>query len=656
MPISDAIGESVADLVLRIIADVSQYEKEMKRAGETLDKTVTEGEERIKKYGKEAENALKKVIHRMYDINAAMEGATNKINQVGFSALKTATIMVGPFVAAMVKVRNTNQQVALQFGKINDAVDLVANTMADVAIPYLETFADFMARLSNKIAQTNPGIKKLIGHLVIFRGTLYAIRAGLLFLLGAFIKFTWALAKFTLTILAFKAITTFLASSAGILFLAKAFSTLSWIALKVGWAVGYFIGMLIKLPFILIAIIKHTAMLIPKLLLLGKTMLLGVAIGFKVAMGAVIGFFAALGPVGWALIALGALITVFTVAWVKNWGNIRQVTENVLIWIGNALNVAIDFWTLKLNWLKVEATRTFQFWKNIMKGPTEAMRIANEEAEKLAKSLSENFEKSKLDLVAFADTVSQKVNELSEKVTKAWADMFAGDKNKVLRDMGAGFTNGLKDMAAQFSDWGATIRNLAAGFASDIQGAFAEFFFDLFTGELKSAEEYFANFGRAIVQAIVNLIAQLMALWVVVQMINLLPGGPGILKALDLSGMVMGGSKHEGGEVKHEGGSIGTFGVAVAHAGMAVDDRMIRAQVGEGILSRNGMAAIGGAENLNKINAGEGNVGGSPIYLIQNIKAWDASDVIRNKKALAAGMIEEIMNNGALRGVIKRYT
>ena len=222
--------------------------------------------------------------------------------------------------------------------------------------------------------------------------------------------------------------------------------------------------------------------------------------------------------------------------------------------------------------------------------------------------------------------------------------------------MGAGFTNGLNQMLKEYSDWGATMKNLAIEFAGAMKSAFSEFFFDAFSGKMKTAEEYFANFGEAIIRMIANVVAQLVAMWLIVMAISALPGGSAVLELL---GFAKGSTwnKHEGGEIKHEGGGIGAFGMAVvAHEGMSVDERMVKAQVGEGVLSRNGMATVGGAENLNKLNAGNGSVGGSPIYLIQNIKSWDAADVIRNKKALASGMIEEIMNNGALRGTIKRYT
>lgn len=62
---------------------------------------------------------------------------------------------------------------------------------------------------------------------------------------------------------------------------------------------------------------------------------------------------------------------------------------------------------------------------------------------------------------------------------------------------------------------------------------------------------------------------------------------------------------HDGGMIYHNGGPI-----RKAHEGLAVDEVPIIAQTGEGILSRKGMQALGGAGVLNALNQGQG-IGGS---------------------------------------------
>ncbi len=56
-----------------------------------------------------------------------------------------------------------------------------------------------------------------------------------------------------------------------------------------------------------------------------------------------------------------------------------------------------------------------------------------------------------------------------------------------------------------------------------------------------------------------------------------------------------------------------TGGMIRAHEGLAVDEVPIKAQTGEGILSRRGMRALGGEENLSRLNQGES--GGSNITI-----------------------------------------
>ena len=104
-----------------------------------------------------------------------------------------------------------------------------------------------------------------------------------------------------------------------------------------------------------------------------------------------------------------------------------------------------------------------------------------------------------------------------------------------------------------------------------------------------------------------------------------------------------------GGALKfHEGGPI------YAHAGLAPDEVPIIAQTGEGVLSRKGMRAIGGSNNLRKLNSG-GSTGGQTIVINQVIQAWDSSDVYRNRKALSQAIADEIKNNGNMRSTINNY-
>jgi hypothetical protein len=81
---------------------------------------------------------------------------------------------------------------------------------------------------------------------------------------------------------------------------------------------------------------------------------------------------------------------------------------------------------------------------------------------------------------------------------------------------------------------------------------------------------------------------------------------------------------------KHDGGMI------VAHSGLAVDEVPIIAQSGEGILSRRGMANLGGAPVLNALNRGESRVGGNVSVVVNYPRMTSKEEVSELAKVLGA--------------------
>jgi len=74
------------------------------------------------------------------------------------------------------------------------------------------------------------------------------------------------------------------------------------------------------------------------------------------------------------------------------------------------------------------------------------------------------------------------------------------------------------------------------------------------------------------------------------------------------------------------------------------------------VLSRRGMQAVGGSDNLRALNRGESMRGeGVTINVNQVIQAWDAQDVWRNRKMLSNAIADDIYNNGKIRSVIRSY-
>ncbi len=208
---------------------------------------------------------------------------------------------------------------------------------------------------------------------------------------------------------------------------------------------------------------------------------------------------------------------------------------------------------------------------------------------------------------------------------------------KVLRDVAGQIGEGAKEASKQFS----AMEEFAKQSARNMQNAFSQFFFKAFTGELRSIKEVFADFGRAVLQMISNILAKLLLIKMFTAMAG--PGG-------QIFGVPIGALFHRGGMVrKHNGGLI------QAHNGLAPDEVPIIAQTGEGVLSRRGMAALGGSDNLRALNRGEGIGGGVTINVNQVIQAWDAQDVWRNRKMLSNAIADDIYNNGKIRSVIRNY-
>lgn len=77
----------------------------------------------------------------------------------------------------------------------------------------------------------------------------------------------------------------------------------------------------------------------------------------------------------------------------------------------------------------------------------------------------------------------------------------------------------------------------------------------------------------------------------------------------------------QGGRKFHSGGPIR------AHNGLAVDEVPIIAQTGEGVLSRKGMSALGGEENLNRLNQGQGISSGGVSIVINYPKFNSKEDI-----------------------------
>jgi len=262
----------------------------------------------------------------------------------------------------------------------------------------------------------------------------------------------------------------------------------------------------------------------------------------------------------------------------------------------------------------------------------EAYRQAGESVKKLSSDMEVNKKAFEMAAVESAKVAMEQYDLVFAKVKET------GDNTaEILKNVAKQVGDSAKDAAEKFN----AMEEFAKQSARNMQNAFSEFFFKAFTGELRSMQEIFANFGRAVLQMISNILAKLL----LIKLFTAMAGASGTI-----FGVPVGSLFHQGGLIrKHRGGLIR------AHSGLAPDEVPIIAQTGEGILSRQGMRALGGPDNLKSLNRGEG-AGGVTININQVIQAWDAQDVWRNRKALSNAIADDIYNNGKIRSVIRSYT
>jgi hypothetical protein len=193
-----------------------------------------------------------------------------------------------------------------------------------------------------------------------------------------------------------------------------------------------------------------------------------------------------------------------------------------------------------------------------------------------------------------------------------------------------GFFAKLKEtpVIQQFKEQIDGMKFVAEQTAQAMESSFSNFFFKAFTRETMTLKDLFADFGRSVLQ----IISQVLAKMLITKMLGT------VNPAFKLI------SFHSGGMIKK------------AHSGtLARDEVPIIAQAGEGILSRKAMSRLG-EQGLNDLNSGNGGGGGGARQPVVIIKAWDASDIVRNRKTIE-GIIQNAMaTNSGVRQTMMKYS
>ena len=327
-------------------------------------------------------------------------------------------------------------------------------------------------------------------------------------------------------------------------------------------------------------------------------------------------------------------------------GAIKAFIQGIM----NALNGLLQFATDFFQSLMVPLIKFYELLGKLPGSVGETYRQAAAEVERFSESLEGKTIQFDVDgltrgLEEARQTFNLAAEESAREAMAQYDLVFAkvkdtGDKTaEILKNAAKQVGESAKDAAVQFS----AMEEFAKQSARNMQNAFSQFFFKAFTGELRTLNEIFVDFGRAILQMISNILARLLLIKMFTAMAG--PGGK-------IFGVAIGSLFHEGGIVGKQ-----HRGFIRAHNGLAPDEVPIIAQTGEGMLSRRGMQALGGSDNLRTLNRGEQvERGGITININQVIQAWDAQDVWRNRKALSDAIADDIYNNGKIRSVIRSYT
>jgi len=316
----------------------------------------------------------------------------------------------------------------------------------------------------------------------------------------------------------------------------------------------------------------------------------------------------------------------------------------------SALNGLLEFGTDFFQKLMVPLIKFYELLGKLPGSVGETYRQAGAEVERFSQSLEDNTIQFNVDgLTQGLEEARQAFNLAAQESAKeaiAQYDLvFAkvkdtGDKTaEILKNVAKEVGKGAEEAGKQFN----AMEEFAKQSARNMQNAFSDFFFKAFTGELRSIKDVFADFGRAVLQMISNILAKLL----LIKMFTAMAGAGGTIFGVPVASLF-----HQGGTIQRRNRAF-----IRAHSGLAPDEVPIIAQTGEGVLSRRGMRAVGGSDNLRALNNGESIQGdGITINVNQVIQAWDAQDVWRNRKMLSNAIADDIYNNGKIRSVIRSYT
>ena len=321
------------------------------------------------------------------------------------------------------------------------------------------------------------------------------------------------------------------------------------------------------------------------------------------------------------------------------WKPVADTVINTLVVLGSVAGQTADYLLILWNVMKLDFKAVKKDWEDIGAYSKKIQDVMSGKGS----SEAEGFDKIKKNLGDFVGW------------WKEFQAAISGGDNKNKNPAGgfwSGFEYATTEAMDKLRDFQQLGKDVATQLTTNLANAFSNFIDDAFSGQLKRAQDYFAAFGKSILSMFGQVIAKMIANWMMVQAViagKQLVGN--ILSILGQAGSIAGGV---GGHTVNTGTqSVGghtfttawspyhTGGIVRAHSGLAVDEVPIIAQRGERVLSRSQNAEYekGGATQ--------------PIIVF---KVWDYADIARHESEIIAMVGRAVGRNGSLRGQLKKYT
>ncbi len=407
--------------------------------------------------------------------------------------------------------------------------------------------------------------------------------------------------------------------------------------------------------------------------------------------------------IGTAFKVAGKALGFFSDLWRKRWNSMFKVVETVMGWIGKVVNKVTEFFYRMFEFKKLrdEGRKMGDAWREAGENAKKAMKdlaLSGKDTETQLKNLATKatgFVKTFTDkiadaglitgkflekggdkikdiskeLVGIGDAVAAQIKTTAKKLGESlvglggdwdkkfvefmknaeeFADTLGPRLNALfdklfapkpeipqwISDFVKGWQDGIERATKGWDQFGSHIMNVAESTATGMKDTFADVFVDGFNGQLKTASEYFLAFRNVVLKAIAEMIAKMITF--------------SILR--NTAGSFAPFSQFFGGAAKHLGGMI-----RKAHEGLALDEVPIVAQTGEAVLSRQGVAGLGGPPAVEALNAG-GALGGGAVTKNITINAMDAESFNEFAKKNKGSIGEAVMDDADENSPVRRLT